>query len=152
MMYNHENVRSEIETKCKCCEKNHPCGNRCYSVGRFDPKSGCTAEEIAPGVYHCNFCKLIVFGPDDALQNYLAEITDWVKLFREQHRDQLRALTQKKLSSTPLDKHDQEFYDAVDALYGALIDYKPQLRDSTQMRKDVYTLSCAYQKLKSLHI
>lgn len=151
-MYSQEDLLDKAKIRCSCSEANHPCGNRCYSVGRFDPKSGCTAEEIAPGVYHCSFCNLVVFGPDDALQNYLAEITDWVKKFREKQHDQLRALTQKKLSTTPLDEHEIAIYEAVDTLNRALIEYNPQLRENMQMRKDVYTLSCAYQKLKSLHM
>lgn len=151
-MYNQEYVRSEIETKCRYCEKNDPCGNRCCSVGQFDSKSNCTAEEIAPGVYRCDFCKLIVFKSDEALQNYIAEITDWVKMFREKQRNQLSALMQKKLSITSLAEPETAIYEAMDTLNRTLIDYKPLLCESTQIRKDIYTLSCAYQKLKSLHI
>ena len=59
---------------------------------------------------------------------------------------------QKKLSTTPLDEHELAIYEAVDTLNRELIDYTPQLREGMQLRKDIYTLSCAYHKLKSLQI
>ena len=140
------------ERERMCCEKSHPCGKRCYSVGRLAGElSGCTAEQVVTGVYRCDLCKVIVCEPRNTLENYLAEITTWYSAFCESNRDYLWQLKQSVLLDKALSEDENALYKAAQEFVDANgVISNITKSESLQMRQSVYALVCAYEKLKSI--
>ena len=141
---------------CADCEANHKCGIVCASMKCLDDKCGCTAKEIAEGLYHCDTCKL-VFSVGDSFQNYFADVEKWFGHFCEKNNSWYRDVKQRKLTEKPISERDQTAYAIVENFLSAKRSFSmgipATLRlDTIKVRGYAYELVQAFEELKKLEI
>lgn len=143
---------------CLDCNNSHKCGIVCCSKICFDEKCDCLAQnnEIAQGLYRCDYCELIIAKNPDVFVDYFICVESWYKEFCKKHEKWIYTLEQQKLLGT-LDEENCHKYEIIQTFVAAKSNFSHAILATTRLetmliRKNAFALVQAFEKVKKIII